>query len=166
MKVLIPVDASKAALAPIEHLAALKSSGVQIEALVLNVQPRFHKHVAQFTSKAARDALRAERSAAALTPAIEQLARWNLPFVALTEIGRPADCIARVAEREAVDEIVMGVGRYPEWVRWVNPSIAEAVMARTDIPLTVLSRGRAGALQRYAIPVGIAGLAAILWAVE
>ena len=166
MKVLIPLDASQAARAALHHIHARFRSGVPVQAILLHVQPRFHRHVSQFTSRAARDALRAERSAAALTPAIDQLARWNLPFVALTEIGTPADCIARVAEREAVDEIVMGVGRYPEWVRWVNPSIAEAVMARTDIPVTVLSRGRAGALQRYAVPVGIAGIAAILWAVE
>jgi nucleotide-binding universal stress UspA family protein len=166
MKVLIPLDASQAARAALHHVHVLFRAGVPAQAMLLHVQPRFHRHIAQFTSRAARDALRAERSAAALTPAIEELARWNLPFVALTEIGTPAECIARVAEREAVDEIVMGVGRYPEWVRWVNPSIAEAVMARTDIPLTVLSRGRAGALQRYALPIGIAGLAAILWAVE
>jgi nucleotide-binding universal stress UspA family protein len=166
MKVLIPLDASQASRAALHHVHALFRAGVPVQAMLLHVQPRFHRHIAQFTSRAARDALRAERSAAALTPAIEELARWNLPFVALTEIGTPAECIARVAEREAVDEIVIGVGRYPEWVRWVNPSIAEAVMARTDIPLTVLSRGRAGALQRYALPIGIAGLAAILWAVE
>jgi hypothetical protein len=48
----------------------------------------------------------------------------------------------------------------------VNPSIAEAVTQRTDIPVTVLARGRAGAFERYAVPVSIAGLAAILWAVE
>jgi nucleotide-binding universal stress UspA family protein len=139
---------------------------VPVQAILPHAQPRFHRHISQFTSRAARDALRAARSAAALTPAIEELARWNLPFVALTEIGTPAECIARVAEREAVDEIVMGVGRYPEWVRWVNPSIAEAVMARTDIPVTVLARGQAGAFQRYALPVGMAGIAALLWAVD
>jgi hypothetical protein len=54
MKVLVPVDSSKAALAPISQLAALNRAGVEIEALVLNVQPRFRQHVAQFTSRAAR----------------------------------------------------------------------------------------------------------------
>ena len=62
MKILVPVDASVAALAPIEYLEALARSGVQLEVLVMNVQPRFHRHVAHFTSRAARDSVRAERS--------------------------------------------------------------------------------------------------------
>ena len=166
MKVLIPLDASSAARAALEHVHALFTAGVHIHAVLLHVQPRFHRHIAQFTARSSRDALRAERSAAALTPAVERLTQWRLPFVALTEIGAPAQSIARVAEREAVDEIVMGVGRHPAWLRAVNPSIAEAVTALTDIPVTVLARGRAGALERYALPAGLAGIAALLWAVE
>jgi nucleotide-binding universal stress UspA family protein len=166
MKVLIPLDASAAAHAAVYHVRALFQAGVPVQALLLHVQPRFHRHIAQFSSRASRDALRAEHSAAALKPAIEALARWELPFIAMTEIGIPAECIARVAQREAVTEIVMGVGRHPAWLRWVNPSIAEAVMARTDIPVTVLARGHAGAFQRYALPVGMAGVAALLWAVD
>ena len=166
MRVLIPVDASKAALAPIEHLAALRRSGVPIEALVLNVQPRFHRHVAQFTSRSAREELRAERSRDAMARAIEALIAADVPFRAVTEVGVPAERIAAVAEREQVDEVMMGVGRHPAWLRWVNPSIAQGVMERTDIPVTVLARGHAGAFERYAVPAGVAGLAALLLSVE
>ena len=166
MKLLIPVDGSPASLAAVHHALALHRAGVQLQALVLHVQPRLHRHIAQFTSRSARDDLRAERSAAALRPAIESLARSTLPFIALTELGSPAACIASVAERDGVDEIVMGVGRHPAWLRWLNPSIAQGVMARTDIPVTVLARGRVGALQRYGVPAGIVGLAAVLWAVD
>ena len=162
MKVLVPVDSSSAALAPIAHLAALQRSGVQLEVLLLNVQPRFHRHVGQFTSRAARDALRAERSAAAMAPAIEALSRTRLPFRVVSELGNVAERIAAVAMQEKVDEVVMGTGRHPQWLRWLNPSIAQAVMERTDIPVTVLARGRAGALERYALPAGLAGLAALL----
>jgi nucleotide-binding universal stress UspA family protein len=161
MKLLIPVDGSHASLAAVTH-AARKGA----EVTLLNVQPRLHRHISRFTSRAARDALRAERSAAAMAPAIETLTRAGLPFVALTELGTPAAAIAEVARRESVDEIVIGVGRHPEWLRWLNPSIARGVMARTDIPVTVLARGKVGALQRYGVPAGIAGLAALLWAVE
>jgi hypothetical protein len=89
-----------------------------------------------------------------------------MPFRALTEVGLPAERIAEVAEREQVDEVVMGVGRHPAWLRFVNPSIAQGVMQRTDIPVTVLARGHAGALERYAVPAGVAGLAALLLTVE
>lgn len=162
MKILIPVDGSQAALAGVHYAISLNPKDV----IVLHVQPRLHRHIAQFSSRSARDALRAERSAAALAPAIELLSKSKTPFVALTELGQPAARIAAVAEGEAVDEIVMGVGRHPQWLRWLNPSIAQGVMARTDIPVTVLARGRVGALQRYGVPAGIVGIAAVLWAVE
>ncbi len=163
MKILVPVDASSAALAPIVHLA---DSRTKAEVLVLNVQPKFPRHVARFTSRAARNALRAERSNAAMARAIEALALAGVSFRALSEAGAPAERIAAVAEREQVDEIMMGVGRHPLWLRWLNPSIAQGVMARTDIPLTLFARGHAGALERFAVPAGVAGLAALLIAAE
>ena len=166
MKILVPVDASEAALAPLSYLDSLQRSGVPLEVLLVNVQPRFHRHVAQFTSRAARDALRAERSRASMAHAIEALALKNIPFRAFAEIGKPAERIAAIAERERVDEVMMGVGRHPAWLRWVNPSIAQAVMEQTDIPVTVLARGQAGAFERYALPAGVAGLAALLLAGE
>ena len=166
MKILVPVDASEAALAPLSYLESLARSGVPLEVLVVNVQPRFHRHVAQFTSRAARDELRAERSRAAMARAIEALALKNIPFRAFAEVGKPAERIAAIAERERVDEVMMGVGRHPAWLRWVNPSIAQAVMEQTDIPVTVLARGQAGAFERYALPAGVAGLAALLLAGE
>jgi nucleotide-binding universal stress UspA family protein len=166
MKVLVPVDPSSAALAPIGHLAALHNAGVALEVLLLNVQPRFHRHVAQFTTRAARDALRAERSREAMARAIEALSLAGLPFRALSEFGQPAERIAAVAEREQVDEVMMGVGRHPAWLRLLNPSIAHGVMARTDIPVTVLARGQVGALARYAFPAGVAGVAVLLIAGE
>ena len=166
MKVLVPVDSSHAALAPIAHLEALARSGVKLEVLVMNVQPRFHRHISRFSSRAARDGLRAESSRAAMARAIEALSLNGIRFRALAEVGQPAERIAAVAERERVDEVMMGVGRHPEWLRWLNPSIAQGVMARTDIPVTVLARGKAGMLERYAVPAGVAGLAALLIAGE
>ena len=166
MKILIPVDASQAALAPVDHVAALVRRGVKVEALVLNVQRKFPQHIARFTRKADRDALRAERSRAAMALAIERLSQAGVPFRAMAELGVPAERIAAVAERENVDEVMIGVGRHPAWLRWANPSIAQGVMELTDIPVTVLARGRAGAFERYALPAGLAGLAALFYAAE
>jgi len=166
MKVLLPVDASSAALAPIPHLEALARAGIALEVLVMNVQPRFHRHLADYTSRAARHAFREERSRAAMARAIEALSRTPLPFRAFAETGRPAERIAALAEREQVEEVMMGVGRHPQWLRWINPSIAQAVMELTDIPVTVFARGRTSAFQRYAVPAGIAGVAALLMAAD
>jgi len=166
MKILLPVDASSAALAPIPHLESLGRAGVALEVLVMNVQPRFHRHLADYTSRASRRAFREERSRAAMARAIEALSNTRVPFRAFAETGRPAERIAAVAEREQVDEVMMGVGRHPQWLRWINPSIAQAVMEVTDIPVTVFARGRTSAFQRYAVPAGIAGVAALLLTAE
>lgn len=165
MKVLIPVDASRAALAPIPAIRKLGFTG-PLEVVLLNVQPAFHRHLSRYTSRASREALRKERSSAAMAAAIEELSGRGISFRALTEVGRPSERIAAVAEREQVDEILIGAGRHPAWLRWLNPSIAQGVMARTDIPVTVFSRGHPGALERYALPAGVAGLAAILLSAE
>ncbi len=166
MKVLVPVDGSKVALAPIEHLAGLQRSGVAVELVILNVQPLMHRHVSRFTSRAAREALRAERSQAAMAAAIEAASSAGLPFCVFAAAGKPGERIAAVAEREGVSEILMGVGRHPAWMRWLNPSIAQDVMQRTDVPVTVFSRGHAGMLERFGIPAGVTGLAALLIASE
>jgi nucleotide-binding universal stress UspA family protein len=166
MKVLIPLDASTEALAPLARIQSLRRAGVDAEVLLINVQPRFPRHVTQFSSRAARDGLRAERSREALARAIEELSLGGVPFRAMTEVGMPAERIAAVAERERVDEVMMGIGRHPAWLRWFNPSIAQGVMARTDIPVTVFARGHAGVLERYAVPAGAVGLAALLLAGE
>jgi hypothetical protein len=59
---------------------------------------------------------------------------------------------------------MIGIGRHAAWLRLVRPSIAQGVIARTDIPVTVFARGRAGALERYGVPSGLAALAALLFA--
>jgi len=166
MRYLIPVDSSRAALLPIDHLETAVGRGASIEAIVLNVQPRMHRHISQFTRKADREALRGERSRAAMAEAIERLARAGIAFRAMTAVGSPAEGIAAVAEAEQVDEILMGVGRHPRWLRWLNPSIAQGVVARTDIPVAVMARGRESAFERYVVPAGFAGLAALLIAAD
>lgn len=162
MKVLVPLDGSPAAFAAVPRLESLARAGIPVQAVLLHVQIRFHRHIAQHASRAAREAMRAERSARALSPAVDRLSRARIPFVAMIARGAPGERIAAVAERERVDEIVMGAGRHPRGLRWVNPSIAQEVMQRTDIPVTVLARGRVSRLERYAVPAGIAGLAALL----
>jgi nucleotide-binding universal stress UspA family protein len=166
MKVLIPVDGSNAALAPVAHVERARRAGTPVEVVLLNVQPRFHRYLSRFSTRTSRDALRAERSAAAMARAVAALAAAAVPFRSLTEVGRPAERIAAVAARERVDEIMMGVGRHPAWLRAVNPSIAEGAMALTDVPVTVFARGHASAFERYGVPAGAVGLAALLIAAE
>ena len=164
MKILVPVDASEAALAPISYLEELARSGVKLEVLLMNVQPRFHRHVCQFTSRAARVAC-APSAAAAMARAIEQLSVRNIPFRVFAEVGQPAERIAVVAEREQVDEVMMGVGRHPV-AALAEPFDRAGGDGAHRHPGDRPRARHAGAFERYAVPAGVAGLAALLLAVE
>jgi nucleotide-binding universal stress UspA family protein len=169
MKYLIPVDSSKAAFAPIEHLVAAKRRGAQVEALLLNVQHPFSRRVSELSGEADREALHAERSRSAMASAIELLSRAGIPFRAMTDVGSPAERIAALAESQRVDEILMGVRRHPRWLQWLLPSMPRAVLAFTDVPVLVLGSGTVSAAQSYlfwASVAGAAGLAALLIAAD
>ena len=135
MKYLIPLDGSQGACAPVEQLERLARRGATVEAVLMNVQPRFNRHIAQFTRKADRDAWRSERSRKLMAAAAERLSRAGIPYRLVAEIGDPAERIAAVAASERVDLILGG-------------------------------SGRKDALERYAFPAGLAGLAALILAAD
>jgi len=135
MKYLIPLDSSQASLAPIEQLERSAHRGAQLEVVLLNVQPRFNRHISQFTRKIDRDAWRAERSRRIMAEAAGRLSRAGIPFRQVAEIGDRAERIAAVAASERVDLVLRGDGRQD-------------------------------ALERYAFPAGIAGLAALILAAD
>ena len=164
MKYLIPVNSSKAALAPIEHLMAAARQGMPVEAVLLNVQRPFNQRVSRFAHKADRDALHAERSRAIMASAIEMLSRAGIPFRAMTDVGAPAECIAAVAETQQVDEILMGGSSRPRWTSWLLASTPREVAAHTGVPVALVG-GEARAANPYLLLAGVAsaaGIAALL----
>jgi len=168
MKYLIPVNSSQAALGPIDHLVAANRQGIRVEAVLLNVQRPFNRRVSGLTLKADRDTLHAERSRAVMASAIEYLSRAGIPFRAMTDVGSPAKCIAAVAKAQHVDQILMGVERHDRWLGGLLPSTPRAVVAHTDVPVTVVARGQASTVERYLLWAGVAGagIAALLLAAD
>jgi hypothetical protein len=134
MKYLIPVDSTPASLEPIGHLERMARCGLRVEAVLLNVQPRLHRHIAQFTRHKDRDAWRRERSLAAMAPAAERLAAAGIPYRMIADTGTRVERIAAVAAAERVDDILRGEKRGP--------------------------------VDRYLVPAGLAGLAALLLAAD
>jgi nucleotide-binding universal stress UspA family protein len=133
MKFLIPIGAAQDAHAPLDRLERAARNGAPVEAVLLNVQPLFNRHIAQFTRKADRDALRAERSRAATAQAAERLSRAGIPFRVIAEAGEPAERIATVAAREHVDGILTGTGRPHALERYALPAgIAAALLLAAD----------------------------------
>ncbi|HVP08843.1 MAG TPA: hypothetical protein VMT02_04910 [Burkholderiales bacterium] len=96
MRQRIVIDAVRDWNAEVEQLERAALRGEQVEAELVSVQPRFSRHIAQFTSKAARDAWRAERSRQALAPAAERLARAGIPFRTVQIVGEPDRSASRL----------------------------------------------------------------------
>jgi hypothetical protein len=138
VKFLIPVVSPDADAVYIDHIAATKRGGADLEIVLLSVQPRFNRRVAELSRRADRDAFRAERGRGAMAGLMERLSAAGVRFRALTVMGYPPDQIAAVAEEESVQEILVAVRRAPAIFRTLTSLLAREVRWRTPIPVTVL----------------------------
>lgn len=110
MKILIPVDGSANALRAVEYvienIATLKEAP---QLLLLNVQWNVAAgNVKLFIDQGTIDGYYREQGAAALQSARAALDAAALPYQYHISVGTPAEAIARYADEQAVDQIVMG----------------------------------------------------------
>lgn len=110
MKLLIPVDGSANALRAVEYvvgnIATLKEAP---QVLLLNVQWNVAAgNVKLFIDQPTIDGYYREQGMAALQAARAALDAAGLSYQYHISIGTPAEAIARYADEQAVDQIVMG----------------------------------------------------------
>lgn len=160
MKVLVPVSGSKASLAAVRHAAAALRDG-RGEIILLNVQPLLPAYVARFSSRAARDAMRAERSSKALADARALLDTAGVRYRIITAAGPIASTVAGLACDLSVDQIVLGTARRAGWWQALFSPVP-GIIDQADVPVAVIGDGRAGVFERYGVPacVGL-GLTAL-----
>jgi nucleotide-binding universal stress UspA family protein len=165
MNFLIPVSGSRASLAAVRHAAAALREG-RGEVTLVNVQPTLPSYVARFTSRASRDALRAERSASALAEARAILDAAGVRYSTVAAQGQVAPAVADVAHRTHADEIVLGATRRAGWWQALFSPVPR-IIDLADVPVSVIGEGRSGAFERYGVPacVGL-GLTALAIATE
>jgi nucleotide-binding universal stress UspA family protein len=165
MKLLVPVSGSKASLAAVRHAAAaMRNEGGEI--ILVNVQPRLPDYVARFTSRVARDAMRAERSAAALAGARAFLGAVDARYSVVAASGHIAVAVAEAARRSGADQIVLGTTRRAGWWQALFSPVPR-IIDRAEVPVAVIGNGRSGVFERYGVPacVGL-GLTALMIASE
>jgi nucleotide-binding universal stress UspA family protein len=159
-RVLVPIDATPHSLEGLR--GALREANVIEHIHLLNVQPRFHRHIARWTSRAARDGWRAERAQAALGPALRLLHGGNIPWTAHAESGPVGETIAATARRLRCDEIVMGAARRGPLGRLIANSVTAQLLERSTVPVRVIPGPAAPRFERLALPAGL-GLIALLF---
>ena len=164
MKLLVPVSGSKASLAAVRHAAALLREG-RGEAILVNVQPRLPAHAARFTSRASREALREERSAAAVAGARSVLDSAGVRYRVVTAAGPIGSAVGEIATDLHVDQVVVGTTRRARWWQLFSP--IPRIIDSVNVPVSVIGNGRSGAFERIGVPacVGL-GLTALVIATE
>lgn len=139
IKILVPVDGSTCALAAVRHAAFLYREGSVAEVVLLNVQPPLERsRTGAFRSLQCLRDIECREGEASLAQAREILEDSGVPYVSLIGLGPIAQIIARMAEQNHCDGIVLGVGRWSRIKSCVGGGLPAGVMRRTSVPLTVV----------------------------
>jgi nucleotide-binding universal stress UspA family protein len=165
MHLLIPVSGSKSSVAAVRHAAGALRGG-QGEVTLLNVQPLMPSYIARFTSRASRDALRAERSNQAMREACALLDAAGVRYRAIAERGAVAPTVDAVARQLRVDQILLGATRRAAWWQALFSPVPR-ILDLADVPVSVIGDGRSGVFERYGVPacVGL-GVTALMISAE
>jgi nucleotide-binding universal stress UspA family protein len=108
-KILIPSDDSSGALRALAYLIKKIQSGREnAELHLVNVQYPLHGGVSTFISAAQIKELHQEDGTKALARARQLLDEAGIPYQTHVFVGEPAEVMARYANEQGFDEIVMG----------------------------------------------------------
>jgi len=164
-RILVPIDATPQSLEALR--ATLREGAGAIERIeLLNVQPLFHRHVARWVSRTARESWRAERSAAALAPARRLLEGSAIAWAAHTAVGHVGPAIASAARELHCDEIVLGATRRGALGRLISNSVTAQLLETSTVPVRVVPGRAAPRFERVALPAGLGLIALLLLADE
>jgi nucleotide-binding universal stress UspA family protein len=139
-----------------------KRSATEIH--LLNIQPPFSRHVAQFASRRNRAAYHREQGERALEPARRLLEQAGVPHTTHIELGEKAQVIAREARRLRCDRIVMATARKNSLTRMIEDSVTNEVLELTTVPVEVIAGDAVSKWERYGIPAGIGLAFALVYA--
>ena len=163
VKVLVPVGGADGSQHAVRHVLAQFLKGTEVEIHLLNVQPPFSRHIAQFASKKSRADFHRERSEKALEPARAILDGHKVPYAVHMALGDRAEIIAETAKKLRCHHIVMSTARKNSLTRMLEDSVTNKVLELTPVPVEVIAGESISPLERYGVPAGLgAALAALL----
>jgi nucleotide-binding universal stress UspA family protein len=136
-RILLPVDGSRWSERATRHVIALRAAGLELEVLVLNVQPgpipgasrRSKQEVLRLNIVAADRAMRAAR---------RLLAKAGLPDSSRIAHGDPARAIVKLARQQHCSQIVMGTRGLSALAALVLGSVAMKVVQLSPVPVTLV----------------------------
>lgn len=139
MKILVPIDGSKYSMAAVEFIAsrdALIGTDPTVE--LLNVQGTIPSHVARAVGKDMIRRYQQDEADKVLKPSLAILEKAGVSATAMWRPGRVGEEIARLADGEAVDLIVMGSRGHGAIAGLFIGSTTNHVLALTKRPVLLV----------------------------
>src|SRR5690606_34760536 len=160
-KIMVPVSGASASLKAVdEAIRIAKEYGDGIVQLV-NVQPRFHRHISRFVAPSDINRLREARAQAALDGAYRRVQMAGVPCEAYMVMGRHIAALKAFAESHRVAQIVMTT---PKGSRFgVRPRLADALIPAVSVPVEVVNTGPVGMFERLGVPAGLGLGLTVAW---
>ena len=162
LKILVPVDGSRNGQYAARHVIKEFMKNTAMEVHLLNVQPPFSKHIAQFVGKKNRESYHLDKGEKALRPIRDMLDRSGVTYSVHVEVGNKAKVIAEAARRLHCDHIVMSTARKNSLTRMIEDSVTNKVLELTTVPVEMIAGDAVSKLERYGIPAGIGAALALL----
>ena len=162
LRVLVPVDGSRNSEYALRHVVNEFMKNSKMEIHLLNVQPPFSRHIAQFIGRKARDTFHHDEAEKALRPVRQLVEKFGVPYSAHVKVGRKASTIVDEAQRLRCDRIVMSTARKNSLTRMLEDSTTNKVLEQTSVPVEVIAGESVSKLERYGLPTGLAAALALL----
>jgi len=140
MKLLLPVDGSPLALDAVHHALDLVKQGLQARFVLANVQAPSSLYELVVVHDADRLAEVARAAAAdALAPAEALLQAAGVEYETEVATGDAANMLIDIAEDHACDAVVMAARGTSSGLAAIG-SVAQAVLAHSPVPVTIVRR--------------------------
>ena len=140
MKILLAVDGSLFTKKMLAYLAAheeLITAG-RHEYTALTVQPALPPRARAALRKEMVEEYYAEESAKVLEPVQKFLAQHSITPVCRSEVGPAGETIAKIAENEKYDLIIMGTHGHGALGKLVMGSVSTQVLANCSVPVMLI----------------------------
>jgi nucleotide-binding universal stress UspA family protein len=138
MKILFAADGSPCTKKALAFLVTHEALLARNELLVLHVQPALPPNVSGYVGSHTVAAYQDDEASKVLAPIDEFLRRHAVAFSTRWVVGSPGREIVQTAAREGVHMIVMGTHGYGVVGRAVLGSVAQSVVASSEVPVLLI----------------------------
>lgn len=136
--ILVPVDGSPNSDRAMKHALGLVAAGLAADLHLLNVQPSFGGAISTFVGRDQIDSYRRDEGNKALASAVALAAAASVPAKVHIGVGRQGEVVRDYAKKLGASLIVMGTRGHTGLSGVLLGSVAQDVIAHSDVPITLV----------------------------